>query len=71
MQAGLAWHYKAYEREQSLADRLAYGDAENAARTAPVGLWRDIGRLAPWDYRQSTRTISLTAIENYVNHDNR
>lgn len=35
---GMAWHYKAYEREQSPCDRQAYAAAENAARASRSGL---------------------------------
>ena len=53
VQAGLAWHYKAYEREQRFSNRQAYADAENAARAANVGLWHDAAPTAPWDWRHS------------------
>lgn len=36
---GMAWHYKAYEREQEPGDRLAYAAAEIAARASKRGLW--------------------------------
>jgi endonuclease YncB( thermonuclease family) len=36
---GLAWHYRAYEREQPVIDRLAYADAEVEAKAARRGLW--------------------------------
>lgn len=55
VQAGLAWHYKAYEREQSTADRQSYADAESAARNAREGLWRDLAPLAPWEFRHPLR----------------
>ena len=38
---GLAWHYKAYAREQSTLDRDAYANAELDARKARSGLWAD------------------------------
>jgi endonuclease YncB( thermonuclease family) len=38
---GLAWHYKQYEREQSLEDRTRYADAEKQARIDKEGLWFD------------------------------
>ncbi len=37
--AGLAWHYKQYQREQRPEDRLLYADAETAARKKKNGLW--------------------------------
>lgn len=50
--AGLAWHYKKYEDEQSQSDQLLYADAEIAAREVRRGLWRDAARLPPWEYRK-------------------
>lgn len=48
---GMAWHYKAYEREQSAADRQMYTDAEEQARKARVGLWNDADPVPPWEFR--------------------
>lgn len=53
--AGLAWHYKKYEREQSAEDRGVYARAETAARAAQAGLWRDASQVAPWDWRGCRR----------------
>lgn len=52
---GLAWHYKAYEREQSPQDRLAYARAEQQARDRRQGLWRDAGAVPPWEFRKAGR----------------
>ncbi len=49
--AGLAWHYKAYEREQTAGDREDYARAELEARTGKRGLWRDSAPMPPWDFR--------------------
>lgn len=51
IKAGLAWHYKAYEREQSPEDRAAYAEAELAARTARRGLWSEANPVPPWEWR--------------------
>lgn len=51
---GLAWHYKAYAREQLPADRITYSEAEQGARDARIGLWQDAGPVAPWDFRHGT-----------------
>lgn len=51
VERGLGWHYKKYEREQSAADRLAYAQAEEDARSARRGLWADPSPVAPWDWR--------------------
>jgi endonuclease YncB( thermonuclease family) len=55
IRAGLAWHYKKYEREQTTAERVSYSDAEREARKVRRGLWKDPYPLAPWDYRQARR----------------
>jgi endonuclease YncB( thermonuclease family) len=41
VKAGMAWHYKQYQDEQSAADRATYAAAECTAMKARVGLWRD------------------------------
>lgn len=55
IEAGLAWHYKKYENEQSTADRIKYSDAEREAKRVRHGLWQDDNPVAPWDYRQAKR----------------
>jgi endonuclease YncB( thermonuclease family) len=37
IEAGLAWHYKEYAREQSAEDRKRYAEAEIEARGAQCG----------------------------------
>lgn len=53
VEAGFAWHYKDYQREQSRADRLAYAQAEERAREARKGLWADREPVPPWDWRRT------------------
>lgn len=55
VKAGMAWHYKKYDREQTIGDRLLYADAELEAREARRGLWRDADPIAPWDHRAKLR----------------
>lgn len=50
--AGLAWHYRAYEREQNVTDREQYRQAEAKARTRLEGLWADTAPIPPWDWRR-------------------
>lgn len=52
---GMAWHYKKYEGEQSVADRRAYAAAEDRARQQRQGLWREELPIAPWDWRKGSR----------------
>jgi endonuclease YncB( thermonuclease family) len=56
VRAGLAWHYKQFEREQTPADRASYAAAEDAAREARRGLWADAHPIPPWDFRHGTRS---------------
>ena len=53
--AGMAWHYREYEREQSLMDRLRYAHAEGRAQEERRGLWADRAPVAPWDFRRAKR----------------
>jgi endonuclease YncB( thermonuclease family) len=53
IELGLAWHYKAYEREQPLAERAAYAAAERNARRRRIGLWADESPEPPWAWRRT------------------
>lgn len=55
IRAGLAWHYKKYEAEQTISDRVNYSDAEREARMDKRGLWHDPEPVPPWEYRQVKR----------------
>ncbi len=55
IKAGMAWHYKEYQREQSVADRDLYAQAEEDARRSKVGLWRDGDPVPPWDWRKEQK----------------
>ncbi len=52
VKAGLAWHYKKYQHEQSAEDRELYADAENKARNERLGLWRENNPTPPWEHRR-------------------
>jgi endonuclease YncB( thermonuclease family) len=52
VKAGLAWHYKKYEREQSLEDRQAYATAGDQARAKKRGLRQDRNPVPPWEWRK-------------------
>lgn len=58
IQAGLAWHYKQYESEQSIADRQLYAATETEARTSVHGLWQETTPIAPWDFREGGKSAS-------------
>lgn len=50
--AGLAWWYRKYAKEQPSADRPKYEQAEQGAQSRHQGLWGDKAPIAPWDWRK-------------------
>lgn len=55
VRAGMAWHYKEYQREQSPEDRELYARAEDDARAARRGLWQDADPIEPSAFRKRER----------------
>ncbi|MFL6284451.1 MAG: thermonuclease family protein [Pyrinomonadaceae bacterium] len=55
VRAGLAWHYKYYQNDQSPEDKRFYAEAEQEARRAKRGLWDDPHPVPPWDFRRGKR----------------
>jgi endonuclease YncB( thermonuclease family) len=55
IKAGLAWHYKYYQMEQSKEDRRLYSEAELEARIKQLGLWKGEDPVAPWEWRRKRR----------------
>lgn len=55
VKAGMAWHYKEYEREQSPEDRELYARAEDEARNARRGLWVDANPTEPAEFRRDEK----------------
>jgi hypothetical protein len=47
----LAWHYKEYQKEQSLSDRRTYANEEEKAQAQQIGLWIDPTPMPPWTWR--------------------
>ena len=56
VKAGMAWHYKQFQDQQSVADRASYSAAECAAMKAHIGLWSDPHPLQPQDFRHGTNS---------------
>lgn len=46
VEAGLAWHYRAY------SDSAVLQGAEDRARREKIGLWADAHPIPPWDWRR-------------------
>jgi endonuclease YncB( thermonuclease family) len=55
VEAGLSWHFKRFESEQTAAERDALAQAESAARTARRGLWAEPEPMPPRECRAAKR----------------
>ena len=53
VQAGYAWHFTRYAKNQGAFDRVRYAAAELKAKHDRLGLWRDEERQPPWEWRAS------------------
>ncbi len=56
LQAGMAWHYKKYQNEQSAPDRDLYSATELKSKSLKLGLWADPSPQAPWDFRAAAKS---------------
>jgi endonuclease YncB( thermonuclease family) len=61
IKAGMAWHYKQYEREQSPADRASYSAAEQSARSQRLGLWAQPNPQRPSEFRHGDASLKQVA----------
>jgi len=55
VKAGMAWHYKEYQREQTPEDRELYAKVEDEAHTARRGLWQDPDPIEPSAFRKEEK----------------
>lgn len=55
IKAGMAWHSKKYEIEQSSTDRTSYSTAEVQAKNAKLGLWSQSNPIRPEDFRYASK----------------
>jgi endonuclease YncB( thermonuclease family) len=60
VKAGMAWHYREYEREQSPQDRELYARAEDEAHSARRGLWADVNPIEPAEFRRDEKRARKT-----------
>jgi micrococcal nuclease len=49
LEEGAAWHYEQYDKNKRLRE------AEQVARAAKKGLWREPDPVAPWEWRKTER----------------
>ncbi|MFN0139882.1 MAG: thermonuclease family protein [Pyrinomonadaceae bacterium] len=62
VKAGLAWHFKQYQNEQSQIDRTNYADAEATAKAARLGLWADSKAIPPRDHRNANDANNIQSV---------
>lgn len=55
IEAGLAWHYKRCEGDQTSAERATYAQTEEKARAARVVLWQDKSSVPPREWRRGAK----------------
>jgi endonuclease YncB( thermonuclease family) len=55
LQRGSVWYDKSRAQALSASDRQSYAAAQDEARLARVGLWRDKQPIPPWEYRAGRR----------------
>ena len=58
IELGMAWHYKAYAKEQARADREAYITSEDKAKADRTGLWCDANPTLPWEFRHPEKAAT-------------
>ncbi len=59
IQAGLAWHYTKYAKEQPIGEAERYAAAQHTARAHGLGLWRDECPIAPWTWRHGRKSTPV------------
>ena len=60
VQQGMAWAYTKH-----LTDQAIYR-AQQSAETNRAGLWADAGPVAPWEWRQESKTATLAPTAQIV-----
>jgi len=56
LEAGLAWHYTAYAKEQPMAARRLYAQVASRAQADGIGLWQTANPTPPWEWRKQRRS---------------
>ena len=51
-EAGLAWHYRKYQKEKISSDRELYLKEEIGVREVGRGLWYGSAAVPPWEHQK-------------------
>jgi len=68
IEAGFAWWYRQYAKDQPPEDRRTYAAAEERSREAKRGLWADPAPVAPWKWRHPKKAGSKVEKEGRKRH---
>lgn len=68
VKAGLAWHYKEFEAEQSVEQRQQYGAAEQAARDSRIGIWSEANPIEPAQWRRPRSETVVKKSRSHICH---
>jgi endonuclease YncB( thermonuclease family) len=69
LKAGMAWHDREFEKDQSPRDRSAYAAAEQQARTARTGLWAEQNPASPSEWRRGLTNGPVKKSRSNICHD--
>ena len=58
IRARLAWYFRQYAADVAPEHRPVYAAAEVGARSAKVGLWRDVSPKPPWEFRHPEPSLA-------------
>ena len=56
VKAGMAWHYKEYSKDETLAK------LEKEAKEKKIGLWSDPHAIAPWEWRHGNAAVTYPSM---------
>jgi endonuclease YncB( thermonuclease family) len=69
LRAGMAWHDKEFEKEQTPRERREYAAAEQQARAGKTGLWADKNPVAPSEWRRGLTSGPVKKSRNNICHE--
>jgi endonuclease YncB( thermonuclease family) len=69
LSAGMAWHDKEFEKEQTPRERRDYAAAEQQARAGKTGLWADKNPVAPSEWRRGLTSGPVKKSRNNICHE--
>lgn len=55
IQKGAAWHFKRYQDDQTVNDRINYSLEERNAKKKKLGLWESKNPFPPWQWRKNRK----------------